>query len=117
MYLETAGAASAAAGGLMLRQAFKVSVSNTTTSTRTMTIGGSATGAFNQGDSNGPLNMNVNIGTGGPSLPGPSPAPAPSHPASPKRPVGLIFFGTLLLVAGITMLCAGFYINREYWRV
>jgi len=107
MLLEGAGAVTAAAGGFVLRQALKISVTTTHTNERTMTVGGDATGNFNQGDVGG--NAIFTVGTAPPPVADrafskPSPTPR-------KRSVGLIVLGALLIIAGVMMICTGLYVN------
>ena len=105
MLLEAAGTATAAAGGLVLRQAFK------TTNTRTATVHGNFTGILDQGDTGG--NKTTSFGT-----PPASTANATASGASPgRKPAAGIIIGCLLIAAGILMICAGLYWNREMSRV
>jgi len=101
MLLEAAGTATAAAGGVVLRQAFRTTVTNT----RTITTGGSFTGIANQGDIHGPANMTF----GTPPRSAPNLAPAVASTPAQKRPIALIVLGSFLVLAGIGMICAGFY--------
>jgi hypothetical protein len=108
MLLEAAGTATAAAGGLVLRQAFK------TTNTRTMTTQGAATGNFNQGDVYGTANMNHGApARSAANTPPPEAAAARAY----KRPLASIVIGSLLIAVGILMICAGLYFNQEMSRV
>jgi hypothetical protein len=114
MYLEGAGAATAAAGGFMLRQAFKVNVTNTNNTERKVEIDGSVVGSLiNEGDIHGNATMTV----GAQPRAAPASPPAAATPKPKGRSIGLIVLGSCLLFAGILMICTGLYINREYSRV
>lgn len=100
MLLEAVGAATAAAGGIVLR----LSIRRAPAETRTVTTEGSFQGIANLGNIDG--NATMSVGT-------PAAAPAPSASAVPpqKRGSATTALGYFLIVAGIGIASFGLYLN------